>query len=274
MTNWKKVDDTAAFLANTLGPPPGVAIILGSGLGDVGAGLSGEKSVSFADIPGWPASTVVGHSGTLRRGLLGGAEVALQLGRIHLYEGYDPEDVVLPVRSLIRWGAGTIILTNAAGGINENYKAGSLMVVEDHLNLTGRNPLTGPNDDSRGPRFPDMSEIYDANLRANALDVASRLDLSLHLGVYAGLTGPSYETPAEIRMLRKLGADAVGMSTVLEAIAARHLGARVIGISCITNPAAGIKDATLSHDDVRMFAARAAANMTRLIIALLGRIGS
>jgi purine-nucleoside phosphorylase len=271
--DWNKVDKIAEFLFGTLGPPPKVAVVLGSGLGDVGAGLANERSVSFGDIPDWPKSTVAGHSGVLRRGVMGGTEVVLQLGRIHLYEGYDPADVVLPVRALIAWGAKTVFLTNAAGGINEGYKAGSLMMIEDHINLTGRNPLIGPNDEARGPRFPDMTEIYDHRIRANALDAATRLGIQLHLGIYAGLTGPSYETPAEIGMLRKLGADAVGMSTVLEAIAAKHMGAQVAGISCITNQAA-TKGATLSHDEVRIFAARAATDMTRLIITMLGALGN
>lgn len=274
MKHWNHVDETAKFLAQTLGPPPRVAIILGSGLSDVGAALSDARTVAFHEIPHWPPSTVAGHPGTLRCGHLADTPVALQLGRVHFYEGHSPADVVLPIRALVTWGVTNIILTNAAGGINEDHKPGSLMLIEDHLNLTGQNPLLGPNDDQRGPRFPDMSEIYDRALRDHAMAAAAQLNISLHVGVYAGLTGPSYETPAEIRMLRRLGADAVGMSTVLEAIAARHMGARVLGISSITNAAAGLATAPLSHDDVQLFAARAAENLARLLAALLTRLGS
>lgn len=271
-TEWDKVQETADFLNEQLGPPPDVWLVLGSGLGTVGSQLQGEKSVAFDAIPNWPESTVAGHRGIIRRGILGNMEVALQLGRIHLYEGHHPGEVVRAVRAGICWGAKTVIITNAAGGINEMFKAGDLMMIEDHINLTSNNPLIGPNNDEMGPRFPDMSEVYSREIRAIALDEATGLGLNLRTGVYAGVLGPSYETPAEIAMLRGYGADAVGMSTVLEAIAARHMGAQVAGISCITNPAASVKGPKLSHDEVQLFAAKAADDMTRLLSALLGRV--
>jgi len=266
---WNKVDDVSGFLRMRLGDAPEVLVVLGSGLGDALSDMEDARSVTFGEIPGWPESTVEGHAGELRRGRLAGTEVLLQMGRIHLYEGYSPAAVVRPVRAAITWGARTVVLTNAAGGINPSMRAGDLMVMEDHLNLTGRNPLIGLNDDSRGPRFPDMTNIYDQNLRALALHRASQMEIKLHTGVYAGLLGPSYETPAEVTMLRTLGADAVGMSTVLEAVAARHMGARLAGISCITNQAASARGPKLTHDEVKVFAARAADNLTRLIVSLI-----
>jgi purine-nucleoside phosphorylase len=181
--------------------------------------------------------------------------------------------VARPVRAAITWGADTVILTNAAGGVGQAAKAGDLMVLEDHINLTGRNPLRGPNDDERGPRFPDMTDIYDNELRALALDRAAELGLTLRTGIYAGMPGPSYETPAEVRMLESLGATAVGMSTVLEAIAARHLGARLVGISCITNQAATTRGAKLTHSEVQAIGARAADDLTRLVVSLIHAMG-
>lgn len=270
---WTRVDEIAGFLSQKLGPPPEVHIILGSGLGDTLADLEEARSVSFGDIPSWPESTVEGHAGELKRGRLAGVEVLLQMGRIHLYEGYSPSAVVRPVRAGIRWGARTVILTNAAGGINESMRAGDLMMIEDHINLTGRTPLLGLNDDTRGPRFPDMTSIYDSNLRATTLNSAAAMGINLRTGVYAGLLGPSYETPAEVKMLATMGADAVGMSTVLEAIAARHMGARLCGISCITNQAASTHGPGLSHEEVKVFAAKAADDMTRLIAAVVNHIG-
>ena len=272
-TDWKKVDDIARFLEERLGEPPQVHLVMGSGLSGAAGGLEDEREVSFEEIPGWPESTVEGHAGKLKRGRLAGVEVLVQLGRIHLYEGYTPEQVVLPVRAGISYGAETVILTNAAGGISDSFRPGDLMILEDHINLTGRNPLMGANEPTRGARFPDMTDIYTPKLRAHALEKAADLGITLHTGVYAGLTGPSYETPAEVRMLSRLGADAVGMSTVLEAIAARHLGARIAGISCITNVAAVVRGATLTHDEVKVFAARAADDMTRLVAALMCVVG-
>jgi purine-nucleoside phosphorylase len=266
---WGEVDAIARFLRDRLGEPPEIAIVLGSGLGVAAAALDEARSCPFAEIPGWPRSTVEGHAGEMRRGVLMGAEVLFQLGRVHYYEGYSPEEVVRPVRAEIAWGARTVLLTNAAGGLNPAFRAGELMAIEDHVNLTGLNPLRGPNDAARGPRFPDMTDAWDPKLRARLLDCAAERGITLRNGVYAGLVGPSYETPAEVRMLRALGADAVGMSTVLEAVAARHLGARIAGISCITNAAAIPGGPKLSHADVQVAAARAADDLTRLLSAAM-----
>jgi len=270
---WMKIDRTVRFLRARLGSPPKVLIVLGSGLGGVAAGLENMRSIRFSEIPGWPTPTVEGHDGELMRGKLAGVEVLIQLGRVHLYEGYTPAKVVRPVRVAVTWGAKMVIFTNAAGGVNTSFKPGDLMMFEDHINLTGLNPLRGPNDDSRGTRFPDMTDVYDSNLRAVARHWAAELSIMLRTGVYAGVRGPSYETPAEVRMLNILGADAVGMSTVLEAIAVRHLGARLMGISSITNQAAASNNGKLTHDEVQMFAARASHDLVRLISAILGDVG-
>lgn len=269
---WKKVDNIAKFLEERLGSAPEVVLVLGSGLRDVASELSDERSVRFDEIPNWPRSTVVGHSGELKRGKLGDKEVLLQIGRVHLYEGYSIEEVVRPVRSVLQWGAQTLIVTNAAGGINEYLKPGGLLFIDDHLNLTGQNPLIGPNDDTRGERFPDMTDTYDRRLRALLVEEASRLGIEFKMGVYAGLLGPSYETPAEVKMLRILGADAVGMSTVLESIAAKHMGAKIAGISCISNMAASYDGPKLSHDDVQSAAGRASKNLTKLIQAVVAKL--
>ena len=266
---WNEIYSIARFLKDRLGDPPEVVAVLGSGLGVAAAALDDARSVSFAEIPGWPRSTVEGHAGEMRRGVFMGVEVLFQLGRVHCYEGYVPEEVVRPVRAEIAWGARTVLLTNAAGGLNPAFRAGELMAVEDHINLTGLNPLRGPNDSARGPRFPDMTDAWDPQLRAALNDCAAERGIQLHSGVYVGLVGPSYETPAEVRMLRAMGADAVGMSTVLEAIAARHLGARIVGISCITNAAAQAGGPKLTHEDVQLAAARAADDLTRLIGAAM-----
>ena len=264
---WAEVDAIARFLRDRLGDPPEIAIVLGSGLSVAAAALEEARSAAFAEIPGWPRSTVEGHAGEMRRGRLAGVEVLFQLGRVHYYEGYAPEEVVRPVRAEVTWGAKVVILTNAAGGVNVAFRAGELMAIEDHLNLTGLNPLRGANDAARGARFPDMTDAWDPRLRALLMHVAAERGITLRSGVYAGLVGPSYETPAEVRMLASLGADAVGMSTVLEAIAARHLGARLAGISCITNAAAIKGGPKLTHDDVQLAAARAADDLTRLLSA-------
>jgi len=266
---WGGVDAIARFLRDRLGAPPEIAVVLGSGLGVAAAALDDARTVSFAEIPGWPRSTVEGHAGEMRRGVLMGVEVLFQLGRVHYYEGYAVDEVVRPVRAEIAWGARTVLLTNAAGGLNPAFKAGDLMAIEDHVNLTGQNPLRGPNDAARGPRFPDMTDAWDPKLLAALNDCAAEREIRLHGGVYVGLVGPSYETPAEVRMLRAMGADAVGMSTVLEAIAARHLGARIAGISCITNAAAVVGGPKLAHEDVQIAAARAADDLTRLLSAAM-----
>jgi len=270
---WMKVDAIAAFLAERLGSPPEIHVVLGSGLGGAATQLDDARALDVSEIPGWPRSTVAGHAGRLLRGRIASREVLIQSGRVHLYEGYSPAVVVRPVRAAVTWGAKTVIITNAAGGIGGVAKPGDLMVIEDHINLTGRNPLRGPNDDTRGPRFPDMTDVYDPGLRALALDRAAELGITLRTGIYAGNPGPSYETPAEVRMLESFGVAAVGMSTVLEAIAARHLGARLVGISCITNVAASTRGAKLSHAEVQTIGAKAADDITRLVVALIDAMG-
>lgn len=244
---------------------PDVAIVLGSGLGLVGDAIEGGTTIDYAEIPGMKASAVVGHAGKFRTGRLFGRNVIAMQGRVHLYEGYSPEQVVFGVRLMLQLGARTLLVSNAAGGIRGDLGPGTLMLIEDHLNLTGHNCLVGPNDSTLGPRFPDMSAAYDAKLRSCARRVGEAQQLAVASGVYAGLLGPSYETPAEIRMLRALGADAVGMSTVLEVIAARHMGARVLGVSCITNPAAGLSSQPLCHADVEQTARASREHFARLI---------
>ena len=227
-----------------------IGVILGSGLGDYAEALTDAQVLPYADIPGFPVSTVPGHAGTWCAGTLHGKRVAMMRGRFHYYEGYSLQDVTLPVRAMQRLGVHTLIVTNAAGGVNTSFSPGDLMVISDCINMTGASPLFGPNLDAFGPRFPDMSRAFDPALRASAHHCAQARGLTLREGIYAQMTGPSFETPAEIRMLRTLGADAVGMSTVPEVIVARHGGLRVLGISCITNMAAGILDQPLNHEEV------------------------
>jgi purine-nucleoside phosphorylase len=244
---------------------PEVGIVLGSGLGGLADELDAGVSIPFADLPGWPAATAPGHAGRLLLGRLEGRTVVLLQGRLHLYEGNPPGLVVQPVLLMGGLGAKVIVLTNAAGGINPAYAAGTLMVIADHLNLTGRTPLLGPNADELGPRFPDMTEAWSHRLR-DALRAAGRAEgIDLEEGVYAGLLGPSYETPAEVRMLATLGADAVGMSTVLEAIAAHWAGLEVCGVSLVTNPGAGYSGQPLSHEEVLAAGAEAGPRLARVI---------
>lgn len=255
-------------------PAATVGVILGSGLGAVADAVveSGGVALPFGEIPHFPTSSVEGHKGRLVYGRVGGTPVLLMQGRVHRYEGYAASSVVFPVRVLHAMGVKKLVVTNAAGGLGAGFAAGDLMLIEDHLNLTGDNPLVGHNDARFGPRFPDMSEAYSKRLTALADDVAAARGLKLQRGVYAGLLGPSYETPAEIRMLRTLGAHAVGMSTVFEVIAASHLGMEVLGISCITNLAAGLSDQKLSHDEVKETATRVEAAFSGLILDLLPRL--
>ncbi len=229
---------------------PVLGLILGSGLGAYADSLDNRTVIPFAELPHFPSSTVLGHSGNLIIGNAEGVSVAALQGRVHLYEGYSIAEVAFPARVLGLLGIRRLIVTNAAGGINTAFKPGDLMLINDHINLMGTNPLIGPNLDELGPRFPDMSEAYDSQMRGIALEVARQKEISLCQGVYIGLRGPSYETPAEIRMCRTLGADAVGMSTVPEVIVANHMGIRVLGISCITNMAAGILPQKLTHKEV------------------------
>lgn len=257
-----------SFLESRLTKNPRVAVVLGSGLGAFADTLDGATVIPYADIPGWPPSTAVGHAGKLIFGDVEGHHVAVLAGRAHLYEGYTAEQAVFGVRTLGKLGLNSVILTNAAGGINPNFGAGQLVLISDHINLLGQNPLTGPNDDSMGPRFPDMSEAYSKKLREIARDAGNEMGLDLPEGVYAAVPGPSYETPAEIRYMRTIGADLVGMSTIPETIAANHMGMQVLGISCVTNAAAGVLDQKLNHAEVLEVGER----MKGTLIELLRRI--
>jgi purine-nucleoside phosphorylase len=244
---------------------PRAGIVLGSGLGGLADDLVDAKAIPFAELPGWPAATAPGHLGRLLLGWLDGVPVAMLQGRFHMYEGNDPGLVVQPVLLMGRLGAGTVVLTNAAGGLNPAYGPGTLMVIADHLNLTGRTPLLGPNADEIGPRFPDLTNVYAPAHRA-ALHAAARAEeTSREEGIYVGLLGPTYETPAEVRMFRGLGGDAVGMSTVLEAIACRWAGIEVAGVSLITNPGAGYSGEPLNHADVLAAGAAAGPRLARVI---------
>jgi purine-nucleoside phosphorylase len=246
----RELQETVAAIKALTPEVPVVGLVLGSGLGAYADTFERRTVVPFDKLPHFPHSTVAGHSGNLVLGRAEGVAVAALQGRVHFYEGYSISQVVYPVRVLGRLGVRRLVVTNAAGGIDPAFRPGDLMLVTDHLNLMGTNPLIGPNPDELGVRFPDMSEAYDPRMREVALGVAGRLGITLRQGVYAGLTGPSYETPAEIRMLRGLGAHAVGMSTVPEVIAANHMGIRVLGLSCITNMAAGILQQKLTHQEV------------------------
>ncbi len=244
---------------------PRVALVLGSGLGGLADVLEGAVAIGFPELPGWPAASAPGHSGRLLLGHLEGVPVACLQGRLHMYEGLTAVQVVEPALLMGRLGARSLLLTNAAGGVNHAFEAGTLMLLSDHLNLTGRTPLLGPNDDAVGPRFLDLSAVYDPELRARLRAAAETVGVSLQEGVYAGLLGPTYETPAEVRMLRVLGADAVGMSTVMEAIGARWAGMRVAAISLITNKGAGISPTPLTHDEVLEAATAAGPRLARII---------
>jgi len=246
--------------------------VLGSGLGGFADAVGDAVEVPYAEIPGWPASTAVGHAGTLVLGTFGGAAVAVMKGRAHLYEGVPPDKVVFGVRVLGRLGIESLVLTNACGGIDASLEPGTLVAVSDHLNFQGSSPLVGPNDEALGPRFPDMSDAYDPVYRAIARAAAGRLGIPLGEGVYAAWLGPAFETPAEIRMLQRLGADAVGMSTVPEVIAARARGIRCLGFSSITNVAAGLSTQKLSHVEVLEAGKHVAGNLERLIRGVLKRL--
>jgi inosine/guanosine/xanthosine phosphorylase family protein len=244
---------------------PRVGIVLGSGLGSLADGLEDAVAIPFGDLPGWPAATAPGHAGRLLLGRLDGVPVAMLQGRFHLYEGNDPGLVVQPVLLMGRLGARTVVLTNAAGGLNPGFGAGTLMVISDHLNLTGRTPLLGSNADGLGPRFPDLTDVY-APADRQRLHAAARAEgTRLEEGIYVGLLGPTFETPAEVRMFRGLGGDAVGMSTVLEAIACRWAGIEVAGISLVTNPGAGYSGEPLSHAEVLAAGAAAGPALARVI---------
>jgi purine-nucleoside phosphorylase len=249
-------------------------LILGSGLGAFADELTDAARIPYAQIPSFPRSTAIGHAGQLVIGKAGGVPVAVMQGRVHLYEGYSASEVAFPVRVLGRMGVRSVILTNAAGGINVEYGQGALVVLRDHINLQGQNPLTGANDERFGPRFPDMSYTYAKRYREIALEEAKRLGIAPREGVYAALAGPSYETPAEIRYLRTIGADLVGMSTVPEAIAARHMGMEVLAISCVTNMAAGVIDQPLNHEEVLETGRRVMGQFVALLRAVLPRMAA
>jgi purine-nucleoside phosphorylase len=251
---------------------PRIAVVLGSGLGAFAEELTDRCEIPYGEIPGWPHSTAIGHAGTLVLGRLGMIEVAVMSGRVHLYEGYSPEQVVFGVRVLGKLGVKALALTNAAGGINLSLSRGGLVLISDHINLQGSNPLVGPNDESLGPRFPDMSEAYSARYREVAKKTAAGLGIPLGEGVYAALLGPSYETPAEIRYLRAIGADLVGMSTVPEVIAANHMGMKILAISCVTNMAAGILPQKISHEEVLETGVMVRGTLVKLLTALLPRL--
>lgn len=269
----QRIGDAARFIEEASPLRPKVGLILGSGLGALADGMEDKVVIPYGDIPHFPASTVVGHKGNLVVGKLAGTPAFAMQGRFHYYEGHAMADVVLPVRVMARLGVETFVVTNAAGGLNEKFEPGDLMLIRDHINMFGTNPLLGPNVDEFGPRFPDMTNAYDKDLRALAKDVAKELNIGLQEGVYMGLTGPTYETPAEIRAFRTLGADAVGMSTVPEVIVARHMGVKVLGISCISNMGAGMLPEPLSHEDVVAVTGRIAASFGRLVTTVVGRLG-
>jgi purine-nucleoside phosphorylase len=271
----EKLDEAAAAVRGRPGvKAPLVGVVLGSGLGAWAEGLGALIKVPYADIPHMARSSVVGHAGNLCLGAAGDVPVACLQGRVHLYEGHEPERVVFGVRLLARLGCRAVLLTNAAGGLQAAWAPGDLMLVTDHLNLMGRNPLSGPNADALGPRFPDMTEAYDRELSELARQAARETGTVLREGVYAGLLGPTYETPAEIRMLRTLGADAVGMSTVPEVIALRHQGVRAAAISCITNMAAGLSATKLDHSEVEATATRTRDRFTALLTDWVRRVGA
>jgi len=265
-----RVEYASTFLLEQTVLQPKIGLVLGSGLGAFADAMSEAVRVPYSQVPSFPQSTAIGHAGQMVIGKCGDIPVAAMQGRVHLYEGYSAEQVAFPVRVLGRMGIRALIVTNAAGGINTKYTQGALVVISDHINLQGQNPLVGGNDEHFGPRFPDMTQAYCKPYREMAMRAAQRLGKTLHEGVYAGLLGPSYETPAEIRYLRAIGADLVGMSTIAEVTAARHMGIRVLGISCVTNMAAGILNQPLNHQEVLDTAERVKGDFVALLRAVLG----
>ncbi len=271
MIDYKDIKRAATLVMHTCGPAD-IAIILGSGLGGYEEQLLDPVEIDYDEIPGFPTSTVPGHAGKFIIGTLKDKRVLVMSGRIHSYEGYGMDKVTLPIRVMSLLGVKTLIVTNAAGGVNTAFKPGDLMLIEDYINLSGRNPLRGKNLDRFGPRFPDMSQAYDLELRQIAQQEAEKLGIDLKRGVYCWMNGPTYETPAEIRMVRTLGADAVGMSTVPETIVARHSGMRVLGISSITNMAAGVLDQPINHDEVLAVGKGVKEPFARLLDAVIDRL--
>lgn len=268
-STYEKLQKSLASIRKVTDFKPEIGITLGSGLGGLAEKIDKVCEISYKDIEGFPVSTVSGHDGRFIFGTLSGKRVVVMSGRVHFYEGYRMEEVVTPVRIMGLLGAKTVLLTNAAGGINLDFKPGDLMMITDHISLFVQNPLLGQNADELGPRFPDMSTVYDRRLQEKIRHAAVATGVDLKEGVYVQLTGPSYETPAEIRMLRKMGADAAGMSTVVEAIAANHMGLSVAGISCITNMAAGISDQPLNHEEVKATADMVKEKFEKLVMEFI-----
>lgn len=268
----EQLQQSVNFIKKKTGLKPKTGIILGSGLGMLACEITDRVCIPYSDIPNFPVSTVEGHAGQLVFGNLQGKTVVAMQGRFHYYEGYSPKEVVYPVWVMNRLGVDTLIVTNAAGGINLDFSAGDLVIIKDHINLTGTNPLLGPNPDELGPRFPDMSEAYKSELRELAKRVAVKQGVGVKEGVYGQLTGPSYETPAEIRYLRTIGVDQVGMSSAWEVIAANHAGMKVLGISCITNMAAGVLPQKLSHAEVMETADRVRDQFVALVKGILQEV--
>ena len=269
---FEAVQQTAAWLREGGAGDATVAIVLGSGLGDFAESFKSATTIPYGDIPNWPGTTVIGHAGRLVSGAHKGRKVIALSGRAHYYEGHSMQTVTFATRVMGTLGVKTLILTNAAGGINRDLTPGTLMLIADHINLMGSNPLVGPNDDRFGLRFPDMTALYSPRLRGLARDTSKGLGLQLGEGIYVALHGPSYETPAEIRYLRTIGADAVGMSTAPEAIVARHMGMEVLGISCITNAAAGVLPQPLDHNEVMEVARRVRSQFSALLEGILERL--
>lgn len=269
-----RVDDCVFAIKKRIAVEPRIGVVLGSGLGAFAETIDDAVKVPYRDMPHMPSPEVPGHAGNLCFGRVAAVEIVCMQGRVHLYEGYGVDEVVHGVRTMARLGVRCVLLTNAAGGLDPVWAPGDLMVVTDHLNLTGASPLVGPNDDALGPRFPDLTTVYDTELRSMLQAVASGAGISLRAGVYAGLLGPSYETPAEVRMLRTLGAHAVGMSTVSEAIALRHMGVRVGALSCIANLAAGIAAHPLDHAQVESMARSRRDALTTLLTGWIARAGA
>lgn len=271
--DYNQIQTAASFINEKLQQQPKIGLILGSGLGVLADDIENPVKIPYNEIPGFPVSTVEGHAGQLVCGQLSGVEVIAMQGRFHYYEGYSMDKVTFPVRVMKELGIERLIVTNAAGGVNESFEPGDLMIITDHINNMGTNPLIGPNDSRFGVRFPDMSEAYSKNLRGIAKEVAEKCNITIKEGVYVGNPGPVYETPAEVRMARTMGGDAVGMSTVPEVIVARHSGLEVLGISCISNMAAGILDQPLSHDEVIETTEKVKSSFLLLVNEIVKSIG-
>jgi purine-nucleoside phosphorylase len=269
---FQRAEAAAKFILAKTKLRPRIGLVLGSGLGAFADEIAGAARIEYAKIPHFPRSTAIGHVGRMVIGKVADVPVAIMQGRVHFYEGYSMREVIFPMRVMARMGIRAVVVTNAAGGINRNFKQGCLVVLRDHINLQGTNPLIGPNDEQFGQRFPDMTQVYWKPYQAAALQDGKRLGIEIAEGVYAALTGPSYETPAEIRYLRTIGADLVGMSTVPEVIAAAHLGIRVLGISCVTNMAAGILDQPITTEEVMETGERVKADFVALLRAVIPRM--